>query len=165
MDAHRRFGMILAAFATATYLALIVCAFGFIALLTDTEPIPDPAAGRFLGPAMVGGAVLVVLSALALRAPRIGRSSRHTGFAILVGVGAWAAFCLIGVTGYLATAGGVVSALFFGATISYSLYAIAIGVLAWLVAWFTTWLVVSRREERERPRWPWERDDDEEGDR
>ena len=46
MDAARRNAWVVAAFAAALDLALVVCAYGFVSLLTDAEVIASPEAGR-----------------------------------------------------------------------------------------------------------------------
>jgi hypothetical protein len=162
MSPHRRFAMTLAVFATATYFALVVCAFGFVSLLTDTDPIPQAEAGRLLGPAMVAAAVLVVLAFLLLRAPRLDFGGRRSapGFSALVGVAAWGTFLIVGAVGYAVTTGGLLEALVFAMTTAYGFYAIAVAASAWLIVWLTTVLLASRREDRGRPLWPWERDEE-----
>ena len=54
MDVARRNAWVVAAFAAALDLALVVCAYGFVSLLTDVDVIADPAAGLLVGPPRSG---------------------------------------------------------------------------------------------------------------
>ena len=71
-DQLRRSAWVVAAFSAAGYLALIVCAYGFVSLFTDAEVIASPDAGLLVGPAIVAAAVIALLLHLgrALRRPQ-----------------------------------------------------------------------------------------------
>ena len=147
-----------AGFAAALLLALVVCAFGFVSLLTDAEVVADPDAGRLVGPAIVAASVGAVLVFLGLRLPYEHGLVAMTLQAALL---AWAAGVVAGAVAYGLATGTLLAALLF----ALSFMTIGFGVLMpLLTALVVPLAVVTTRAEAggvERPRWPWERDDEE----
>ncbi|BDZ63894.1 DUF6121 family protein [Agromyces mangrovi Wang et al. 2018] len=155
MDADQRnYARALAPFATATYLAALVCAFGFLALLFGGDPITLPDAGLLLGPAMVGVAVLVLLAMLLFAVPgrRFRDQAASTWFGIWTGVAAWAGYVLTGVIAY----GGTVDSLDFAVTLVLSPFTSIVALFAAAVTWADIALVRRRGRSAGPPRWPWE---------
>ncbi|MCI2957799.1 DUF6121 family protein [Agromyces atrinae] len=163
MSPHRRYATVVGVFATVLYLALVVCAFGFISLLTDTEVIEQQQAGVALGPSMVGGAVLVVLIALVLRVPRIDFAERRSAplFAVLTGVIAGVAYAVVGGVGFGIGSGSLLAGAPFIAATAVGPYGVSVVILAALVVWLDTFVVAARFDDRGRPRWAWEDEYDE----
>ncbi|MEY9851707.1 hypothetical protein ABH923_001385 [Leifsonia sp. EB41] len=163
MREERSYAIVVACFAAGLYLAVLVAAFGLISLGTDTEVIPDPSAGPLVGPIMTGVAVAVLLVLLILTGIRVpGDQQRIAPLnALGAGVACYLAYCLTGgVAGALAT-GDVLHFVLFAAGQLGSLYAIATGAAAVLIMLLYQLVLVGRFRQRGRPRWPWERPDDE----
>jgi hypothetical protein len=156
-DEPRRPAWVVAAFAAALYLALIVCVYGFVSLLTDAEVIPRADAGLFVGPAIIGAAVLALLLhlGLALRFP--GRTLR---IVLLAVVWTWVAAVVVAVVGYGLVTGTALAALLFGLGFGVSWFGLLIPALAAVVAWFAASVAQAQLGGARRPRWPWERDDE-----
>jgi hypothetical protein len=76
-----RYPIVLAVFAGITFFALVVCAFGFISLLTNLEVIDEPDAGPLVGPSMVVFALATVLLSLLRRAASL-RAQQTSGPAV-----------------------------------------------------------------------------------
>lgn len=149
-------------FATILYLALVVCAFGFISLLTDTEVIARDDAGVALGPAMAAAAVAVVLAALVVRVPKMDFTHRRSApaFSVVAGVFAGVAYGVVGAIGYGVSSGSLLAGVPFLGETAIGWYGIAVTVLAALVAWLDTVVVAARFDDRGRPRWFWEDEHD-----
>ncbi|KQR53795.1 hypothetical protein ASF88_02790 [Leifsonia sp. Leaf336] len=163
MREERSYVIVVACFAAGLYLAVLVAAFGVISLATDTEVIPDPAAGPLVGPIMVAVAVGVFLVLLILTGIRVpGEQQRIAPLnALGAGLACYLAYCLSGgVAGALATGDALRFALFAVSRFA-SLYAIAVAVVAFLIMLLYQLVLVGRFRQRGRPRWPWERPDDE----
>jgi hypothetical protein len=153
----RRRNTVIAAFATVLYLALVVCAFGFVSLLADVDVVSRERTGGLVGPSMVATAVVVVLASLVREARRArGVTDRPVGWALLVGVG--------GLVGYVA-AGTVLVAVesrswfdgvVFASTTLASAFPYLAGALAAVVAGLFALAVASSGGGA--PRWPWDRD-------
>ena len=158
MAIERRRAWVVAGFAAALLLALVVAAFGFVSLLTDAEVVADPEAGRLVGPAIVAASVGSVLVYLGLRLPHEHGLVVMTLQAVLL---AWAAGVVAGTVAYALATGTLLAALLF----ALSFMTIGFGVLMpVLTALVVPLAVVTSRAETggaERPRWPWERDDEE----
>jgi hypothetical protein len=157
-----RYAAVVAAFATGLYAALVIAAFGLISLALDRDVIDDRSAGPLVGPFMTGVAVLVVLAAflaIALRVPEE-RQRISLGVAFLVGFGAYFFFCATG--GILVGAGNgdPFGFILFAGSQLISPFAAAVGVLAFVVTILFTLVLASRVGARGRPRWPWEKDDE-----
>ncbi|WP_353807400.1 DUF6121 family protein [Agromyces sp. SYSU T00194] len=155
MDAvDRRYARALAPFATAAYLAALVCAFGFLALLFGGDPVSLPDAGLLLGPAMVGVAVAVLFAMLLFAVParRFRDQAASTWFGIWTGLAAWAGYVCTGVIGYA----GVVDSLDFAVVLVLSPFTSMVALFAAAITWADIALVHRRRRHDAPPRWPWE---------
>lgn len=148
-----------AAFATVLYLALVVCAFGFVSLLADVEVVSRDATGGLVGPAMVATAVIVVLAALVRDARRAGGAAgRGAAWSLLVGLGATAGFVGVGVVLVAVEARRWFDGVLFASSTLMSAFPWIVGVLAAAVA--VAFSAVAAGPTGRRPRWPWESDDD-----
>ena len=158
MDAVRRSGWVVAAFAAALDLALVVCAYGFVSLFTDAEVIASPEAGLLLGPAIVGASVVALLL-------HLGRVLRRPGGVLaptlLAALWSWLAAVVVAIIGYAVTTGSVIASLLFGLGFGVSWFGLLIPVLAALVAWLALLVARAQAAGADRPRWPWERRDEE----
>ena len=157
-DQLRRSAWVVAAFSAAAYLALVVCAYGFVSLLTDAEVIASPDAGLLVGPAIVAAAVVALLLHLgrALRRPQ-----HMAGPVLLAALWTWIAAVVVAMIAYSLATGTALASLLFALGFGVGWFGLLIPAVAALVASFA--VLVSRGEQggAERPRWPWERDDDE----
>ncbi|WP_448005879.1 DUF6121 family protein [Agromyces bauzanensis] len=157
MQENARRAWPVAGFATALYLALVVAAYGFVSLLTDAEVISSEDAGRLVGPAIVGASALALLLHLG-RA--LGHPERVLAATLLAAVWAWAAAVVVAIVGYAIATGTLLASLIFGLGFGVGWFGLLIPAFAALVAWLA--LLVARAQSGgvERPRWPWERDDE-----
>lgn len=157
MDASRRSAWVVAAFAAALDLALVVCAYGFVSLLTDAEVIASAAAGPLVGPAAIGASVAALLLHLAraLRAPE-----RVLAAVLLAALWTWLAAVLVAIVGYAMATGTVLASLIFGLGFGVSPFGLLIPACAALVAWLAALVARAQAGGTERPRWPWERRDE-----
>jgi len=158
MDAPRRAPWVVAGFATALYLALVVCAYGFVSLLTDVEVIADPDAGLLVGPAIVGASVAALLLYLGRSLAHPSRTARIT---LLAAVWTWCAAVVVAVVGYAIATGTVLAALLFGLGFGVGWFGLLIPALAAFVAWLAALVARAQETGADRPRWPWERRDEE----
>jgi len=158
MDAPRRSAWVVAGFAAALYLALIVCVYGFVSLLTDAEVIPSPQAGLLVGPAIVGASVAALLLHLgrALRPPE-----RVLASALLAALWTWLAAVVVAIVAYAIATGTVLAAVLFGLGFGVSWFGLLIPFLAALVTWLAAAVARAQAGGADRPRWPWERRDEE----
>lgn len=162
MRDDQKYATVVAAFAAALYLALIVAAFGLLSLATDLEVISAEGAGPLVGPSMAGAAVILVfilMLAIGLNTPPE-RQRVAVGPSFGAGIAAFGLF--IG-TGALLTSAGdgqPFHVLTFAASMLLSPFSLATGVLAFIVTLLYSWLLASHLGERGRPLWPWERGDD-----
>lgn len=156
----RRTAWIVAAFAAALDLALVVCAYGFVSLLTGVEVVVDPEAGLFVAPAAIGASVLALLLTLAVT---LRRPDRVWSSVILSAAWTWLAFVVVSVVGYaLASEGStLLAALLFGLGFGIGWFGLLIPALAALSASLAVLVARGRDSGMERPRWPWERGEDE----
>lgn len=157
MDAPRRSAWVVAAFAAALDLALVVCAFGFVSLLTDAEVIPSAAAGLLVGPAIVGASVAALLLHLGRSLADPARTARIT---LLAAMWAWLAAVVVAIVGYAIATGTVLASLLFGLGFGVSAFGLLLPACAALVAWLAALVARAQAEGAERPRWPWERRDE-----
>jgi hypothetical protein len=157
MDERRRSGWMVAGFAAALYLALVVCVYGFVSLLANVEVIPSRQAGLFVGPAIVAAAVLALLLHLgrALRTP-----GRALTAVLLAALWTWLAAVAVAIIAFAMATGTVLAAVLFGLGFGVSWFGLLVPVLAALVTWLATTVAVAQASGAERPRWPWERNDD-----
>ena len=158
MDTPRRPAWVVAAFAAALDLALLVCAYGFVSLLTDAEVIADPGAGLLVGPAIVGASVATLLLFLGRSLADPSRTARIT---LLAAVWTWCAAVVVAVVGYAIATGTVLAALLFGLGFGVGWFGLLIPALAALVAWLAALVARAQEAGADRPRWPWERRDEE----
>ncbi|RXZ48211.1 DUF6121 family protein [Agromyces binzhouensis] len=147
-----------AGFAAALDVALIVAAFGFTSLLADLEPIADPAAGRLVGPITIGAAVGALLLLLGAALGRGMRAWSMAGLAFLV---TWASGVVAGTIAYSASTGTILAAFLFALSFMSVGFGLIIPLASALVALLAAVTVRAEEGGVERPRWPWERDDDE----
>lgn len=160
MYPYRRYAAFLAVFTAVLFAALIVAAFGYISLLTETDVI-GPGVGVAVGPLAAGASVVVLFVMLLLNGVNTPAEQQRLSPLRALGVAALAygAFLLVG--GMLAGLGEAVTiAVFIGSMVG-SPAAIAIAVIAFVLTLIYQWMLVIRMNERGRPRWPWERDEDE----
>lgn len=160
----------LAIFAAVLYFALVVCAFGFLSLLTDTDVVSQADAGPLVGPTATGSAVVTVLLYLLGIGRRYERDLHEAiaasigdpvrlplGRAVLIGVVSYVVYVLVGAFAYSIATAQLFSMVLFAAGSALSGYAIAVGVLAAAIS--VTYMLVlgSGGEHPARPLWPWER--------
>lgn len=157
-DLLRRSAWATAALTAAAYLALVVCAYGFVSLLTDAEVIASPDAGPLVGPAIVAAAVVALLLHLgrALRRPQ-----RMAGPVLLAALWTWLAAVVVAVVGYSLATGTALESLLFGLGFGVGWFGLLIPALAALVTPFAVLIARGQQGGVARPRWPWERDEDE----
>ena len=164
------YSYVLAVFATFTYFALVVCAFGFISLLTDTDVVSQPDAGPLIGPTATAAAILAVLLALLGVARRyeasVARANAASigdpvrvplGRAISTGVIAMLTYVLVGSVLYSVTADHLFSGLLFAADAIVRFYGIAVGILAAFVYVAFALILAAGGAHPARPLWPWEK--------
>jgi hypothetical protein len=160
----------LAIFATVLYFALVVCAFGFVSLLTDTDVVTQADAGPLVGPTATGSAVLTVLLYLLGLGRRYERNVHEAvaasvgdpvrlplGRSVLIGIVSYVVYVLIGAIAYSIVTAEVFSVVLFAAGSALSGFAIAVGVLAMVIAVAYMLVLGSGGEHPARPLWPWER--------
>lgn len=142
------------AFAVVGFFALLIGGFGMLSLVTGAEVLPVPGLGQL--PGIVGGTfavgAFVVSTWFAVRPQR----TRY-GSALIVTVATFLAYlCGVLVGGVLSGVDGVriVAAVGGFAT---SWFAVVLAAAALVGGWGAIALV---RTAAERPRWPWERDED-----
>lgn len=164
MRDERAYATIVAFFAAGLYLALLVAAFGLISLATDTDVVSDPAAGPLVGPVMVGAAtivLLVFLIALGTRVPG-DRQRIAPGAALGVGVACYVVFAVAGgIAGVVGDPRDPLHYVLFALAQLGGWPAITAAIAAFVVTVLYQLVLVGRFSQRGRPRWPWERDDDE----
>ncbi|WP_157002196.1 DUF6121 family protein [Agromyces laixinhei] len=156
----RRTAWIVAAFAAALDFALVVCAFGFVSLLTGIEVIVDAEAGLFVAPAAIGASVIALLLTLAVT---LRRPDRIWPSIIFSAIWAWLALVVVSVIGYAfaSSANTLLAALLFGVGFGIGWFGLLVAALAAMTAAFAVPVARGRGSGMERPRWPWERDDEE----
>ncbi|MDR5698411.1 DUF6121 family protein [Agromyces aerolatus] len=153
MDARNAW--VIAGFATALYLAVVVCGYGFVSLLLDVEVVADPRAGVLVGPAAVGASVAAVLVTLGLRL----RKPRHmAGTVVIATVSSWLALVVVATIGHvLGTTGSVLESVLFGLGLGIGWFGLLVPAAAAVVSSLAVVVARGRAEGMERPRWPWER--------
>lgn len=163
MRDDRTYATVIAFFATALYLALIVAAFGLMSLATDTEVVADPAVGPLVGPVMVGAAALMLLIFLIVLGTRVPAERQRVSPAVALGV-AFACYLVYAAAGAvawsLADPGGPLRYVLFALAQLGGWPAITAGIAAFVVTLLYQLVLVGRFRQRGRPRWPWERDEE-----
>jgi len=159
MRDYQRYATIVAVFATVLYAALVVAAFGLISLATNLDVISDRSAGPLVGPTMTGAAVLLVLIMLITLGVTTPPDKQRVvvGFAVATGIAAYGLFIATGAVLVAAGNGDPFAVLLFSAGMLGSPFALATGVLAFIVALSYSILLASHYGEHGRPLWPWER--------
>jgi len=159
-----RYPYLLALFATVLYVALVVCAFGFITLLAGTDVVERPDAGVLVGPSALAAAVVTVVlwltrTAARLHTERVAGRPIHVplGGAILAGIVTWLVYALVGAGLYALQTDAPVSFLLYLAESLARSYGIAVGILAVLVDLAFVLVLAGMGEHPARPLWPWER--------
>jgi len=158
VDLSRRNAWVVAAFAAALDLAALVCAWGFVSLLTDAEVIASPDAGRLVGPAAAGASVLAVLFTLA---HTLRRPDRQWPSVVFAAIWSWLALVVVATVGYAIATGTLLEALLFGLGLGVTWFGLLVPVLAAVVASLAVLVARGRSSGMARPRWPWEHDDEE----
>lgn len=157
--ARRAYARTIALFSAVLYFSLVVATLGILALLTNSDLVPNPDFSDLLGPVMVGASTLTVALMLVLRAPRDDDSGLDWGWAILTGVAAAAAFVVVGFVGAISEL-GVVEAVNFAWITLFGGYDLIVGMLGFLVALLYSFVIARRYDQHGRPRWTWEDDFD-----
>ncbi|WP_431278137.1 DUF6121 family protein [Leifsonia poae] len=164
MRDDRAYAAVVAVFAAFLYLAIVIAAFGLISLATNTDPIDDPDAGPLVGPIMVGSATLLVLVFLISLGTQVNADKQRISPLVALIVG-FAAYIVYAAAGGIAGGAGDPSQPFhyfvFALGQLASWYAVVVGIAAFVVTLLYQLVIVGRFRDRGRPRWPWERDDDE----
>jgi hypothetical protein len=159
MDRRRAQQLARAVFATALYVALVVAGWGFVSLLSDTDVVADRSVGPIVVPVSEGISALAVLLLLAVpSAPTIETAGVGGTVvrALVVGLVAVAAFLVTGGVLIVFATGRFVEFLLFLAAQAPTFFALVI-VAAGTIAALGFALLRTREHP---PRWPWERDDD-----
>ncbi|MGI9821828.1 DUF6121 family protein [Agromyces sp. Marseille-Q5079] len=155
----RRNAWTVAGFAAALDLALVVCAYGFVSLLADVEVVADAEVGVLVAPVAVGASVLAVLLTLGLR---LVRPERMAATVVLTAVGSWLALVVVAVVGHVVSStGSVMQSVAFGVLYGFGWFGLLVPVAAAIVAVLAVLVARGRQHGMARPRWPWERDEDE----
>ncbi len=142
-------------FALVGYFALLVCGLGVTSLVTDRNVLVAPGAGPI--PGVVGVvfsmAAIALVLIVTLRAPR-----PSYGAAVLTALMAFLGYMLGLVVGVVIA--GVDAGLLAALTGSFVLswFAVVVAAVGAVAGWAAVALVRTRAE---RPRWPWENDEDE----
>jgi len=155
----RRTAWVVAGFAAALDVALVVCAYGFVSLLADVEVVADPSVGVLVVPVAVGASVLALLLTLGLR---LAHPERMAATVVLSAFASWATLVVVAVIGHLSsTTGGVLESVAFGILFGLGWFGLLVPVAAALVSVFAVLVARGRDHGMRRPRWPWEHDDEE----
>ncbi|WP_395245813.1 hypothetical protein ACGGZK_08395 [Agromyces sp. MMS24-K17] len=150
---------VVAGLAAALDLALVVCAFGLVSLAADVDVVSDPSVGLLVAPTGVGASVLAVLVVLGFR---LRHPERMGATVLLVAVASWLALVQGAVVAHLLTTTGAVGAsVGFGVGLGIGWFGLLVPVLAALVASLAVLVARGNAAGMERPRWPWEKDEDE----
>ncbi|CAN02707.1 DUF6121 family protein [Clavibacter michiganensis] len=100
--------------AAVMHVALVVCVFGFVALLGGDEVIPERDAGVLLGPVMVVSATLVFAVGLIRTTREADRERRIPVLPVIGwGAGAWLAYGIVGAVLFLLGGADVFASLAF----------------------------------------------------
>jgi NADH:ubiquinone oxidoreductase subunit 6 (subunit J) len=140
---------------------VLVAAFGMISFLTNKDVVADDRAGPLVGPVMGASAVLLFFFCLLFIAIRIPKERQRIwlGGALGIGVGCYLIYAVIGAL--IVGIGDPFQALSFLGTQLIGPFAISVGIAGVLVALIYMLVIASRVGDKGRPRWPWERDDEE----
>ena len=117
-----------AVFATVTYLALVIAAFGFVSLITDTDVIDLTDAGPVVGPVMVLGASIATFPALV----RCVHSRTPWVALVLAAAASYVTMLLVGGVAYALVRGQVLWVVLFAAREATSPYILTAATLSGL---------------------------------
>ncbi|MGX5696855.1 hypothetical protein ACWKWP_11705 [Agromyces soli] len=157
MQQRTRDAWVVAGFAAALDLALVVCGFGFVSLLADVEVVGDPEVGVLVAPLAVGASVAAVLVTLAAR---LRRPERMALTVLLTALGAWLAFALVAIVArLLSSSDAPAESLGFGLVLAVGWFGLLIPACAAFTASLAVLVARGRMGGMDRPRWPWERDE------
>jgi len=131
--------------ATVTYLAALIATWGFTSLLLDVDVVSDTEASRLIGPAMAGGATVVVF--LAVR--RVAQRSSPWLTAAAASTGVYLAILLIAGVGRLLDAADAATGLVFAGSFAASPFTLLPALLAG-VAVIATWAIRPQRRSFDR---------------
>lgn len=155
----RRTAWVVAGFAAALHVAVVVCAYGFVSLLADVEVVADPQVGVLVVPVAVGVSALTLLVTLGLR---LARPERMASTVVLAAFVTWAMLVIVAIIGHLmASTGNVLESVAFGILFGIGWFGLLVPVSAAVASVFAVLVARGRDHGMRRPRWPWERDDDE----
>ncbi|WP_127794256.1 DUF6121 family protein [Agromyces sp. LHK192] len=158
MDETRRNAWVVAGFAAALDLAVVVCAFGFVSLLADVDVVAEPEVGVLLAPVAVGASVLAVLLTLGVR---LAHPERMALTVVLAAALSWLTLVVVATIGHLlTTTGAVLASVLFGLGFGVGWFGLLVPAAAAIVAVTAVLVARGRSGGMARPRWPWERDDD-----
>lgn len=143
------------AFAAVGFFALVIAGFGMTSLLTETDVIAGPGHGQIPGIVGVAAATLAFAAVLWTGIRRVPPSY---GVSFTVAGGVLVAFVLGLLVGALIEGSGVAVAIGTAGAFALSWFALVLVLAGFAAAWSGVALV---RTHASRPRWPWERDDDE----
>ncbi|MBK0420657.1 hypothetical protein JD292_01000 [Leucobacter sp. CSA2] len=145
-------GLLFAAVITAV--ALTVAGWGLLALFSDREPVSSPEVPMWAAPVVLFVALAMLAASLWQQALILlrGRRAPAWGAIIATAGGAYLLWCL----------GGILAGMSIEET-WLSPFAMLLA-LAWGIASLLFWAVLARRvyTDRPAPKWPWEREDEDE---
>ena len=162
MRDYQKYATVVAVFAAVLLAALLVAAFGMISLLANTDVISDPNAGPLVGPGMTAVAVVLVFTLMLLLGLRTKPENQSVavGYSLATGFAALGAFVLVGVVLYALGAGLPGDSVGFAASVLLGPFAVATGILSFIITLLYSLVLATRMPERGRPKWPWEQDVD-----
>ncbi len=142
------------AFTAAAFVALVIAGLGVVSLATDQDVIATPGLGQLpgvLGIVLAAGALAVVVW--------IGVRARDSGFwnALWVAIECFLGYLLGVGIGVLVTGGDPAVAAGVAGRLATSWFGVIIAAAGLVASWSAIALV---RTSARRPRWPWERDDE-----
>lgn len=158
MQQRSRDAWVVAGFAAALDLALVVCAFGFVSLLLDVEVVGDPAVGVLVAPLAVGASVAALLVTLGVR---LRRPERMAATVLIAAVAAWSALVVVAVAARLfSSTDAAFESLRFGLVFGAGWFGLLVPACAAFAASLAVLVARGRQGGMDRPRWPWERDEE-----
>ena len=160
MAVDRHYASVIAIFATALFLALVVCASGLISLIANREVLVEKDAGPLIAPVMFAVATAALYVQLVSARARRGGSIILS--AALIGVIVFVFYNIAGATLYSLGSGEPLRGILFFAANALGPYSVSVGIAAVVVA-FSYLMLLSFRDSggvKRTPRWPWEDRDD-----
>lgn len=156
MEQRSRDAWVVAGFAAAFDLALVVCGFGFVSLLLDLEVVGDPAVGVLVAPLAVGASVAAVLVTLGAR---LRRPERMAATVLLAALASWLAFVVVAIGARLfSSTDAAMESLRFGLVLGVGWFGLLVPACAAFAASLAVLVARGRQGGMDRPRWPWEHD-------